>query len=667
MKEIKLQKLLIRNFKGCNERSIKFGDNTSIYGANATGKTTIVDAFTWLLFNKDSQGTSKFQIRPLDLNGNQIDNVEIVVEATLDIDGKIVILNKTQKQKWVKKRGSDIAELQGNENLYSINEYPKSEKDFNEFVSGIVDEELFKLITNPLTFALMPWKKQREMLMQLVSEVSDIEIAMESDEFSELIPELEFATTEDIRKKYTNAMNTWKKKASEIPARIDEISRCMVDVDVSELELQKNILNEQIEETEKMQFSIGERIELQEKAFKEISRIKAEMRQVSSKAEEELECKRKELGQDKNNATRCLFEITHKIKALELEYEHCARNIHLKEEEKKELQSEWKFEKARVFESFEDVPELSESDLICPTCGRELTETQKNECIANYEERKKKNLEEYMVRKAKFEEYQRKILKEIAEKGNAALEKIKEYKEKLENVEKEMKSAKEEFVRYQNTEGELIKQLIKLPKHPDMSGNQVYESLELELANANTALSNLGNDAGVKNELKIKLMGLREELEVVIKKIASADNSGLEERIKELREEQLDVAQKVADQERMIDLLERFIRTKMERISNIVNNKFNTVSWKLFENQINGGMKECCECTVYGVPYSALNNGHKIVAGLDIISTLCELIGVSAPVFVDNAESINNHNIPNVNSQMILLRVSDDTNLRVEV
>ena len=667
MKKIELLKLAIKNFKGCKEREITFAPKTDIYGANASGKTTLIDAFTWLLFDKDSTGASKFQIRPLDSAGKQIDNVEIMAEATLSVDGKEIILRKTQKQKWVKRRGTDVTELQGNENCFEINDYPKSEKDFKDFISDIVDEDLFKLITSPIAFVSMPWKKQREVLMQLVSDVSDIEIAQQHPEFTELIPELEIASTEDIRKKYTKALNIWKKKQAEIPARIDELSRRIVNVDVAELELQKNALKEQIAETEKVQNDARAKETVFDKAQQEVIRIKGEMRQISAKAGEELDAQRKELENRKNMAQRTFDESRHRINMLDLDIQRCERNIADKEDEKKILQTAWREEKAKQFEPFIDLPELSDDALICPTCGQNLPEDQRQKQIESYEERKKQHLLDYMSRKSLFEENKQIKLADITAKGNAAVAEIKSLKAKLEQLKSELEKANDTSIRSNKETTEIMEELLKLPKFPDMSGNQVYEALELELIKANEVLNGMSSGAGYENQLRIKLSGLREELEVVIKKIASADNSELEERISELEEEQRDTAQKVADQERMIDMLERFIRTKMDKISGAINERFSTVAWKLFDIQLNGGIKECCECTVNGVPYSSLNNGHKIVAGLDIISSICELYEITAPIFVDNAESLNDFNIPSVSGQIILLRVSDDKELRVEV
>ena len=667
MKKIKIESLVLQNFKGCKERKVNFADKTDIYGANATGKTTLLDGFMWLLFDKDSTGASKFQIRPLDADGNQINNVEIMVEATLNVDGKIIILNKTQKQKWVKRRGTDVTELQGNENLFMINDYPKSEKDFKEYVSSIVDEELFKLITNPQTFASMPWKKQREVLMSLVGEVSDLDIALQNPDFKELIPELEMASTEDIRKKYTKALNTWKKKQIEIPARIDEVSKQLVNIDVAELELQRNMLKEQISETEKMQIDSQAAVDAHDKAYNEVMRIKGEMRQISGKAEELLANEKNELLRQKDEARIGFNDSRLRINTCESDIKRKKDFIENKEAEKVKLQNLWKAEKAKTFREYEELPALSEDALICPTCGQELLEEQKQQRIADYEKRKEKHLADYYEEKNVFEQNKKDELDDIAAKGNLTVEEIKKAKEELVQLEADLENAKADSMKFNKLESEIMEKLSKLPVYPDLSSNQEYEALELELKKATEFLNSMNGNVGYQNQLKIKLSGLREELEAVTRKIDSADNSKVEKRIEELEEEQREVGQKVADQEKMIDLLEKFIRVKMDSISNLINAKFNTVNFKLFDSQINGGLKECCECTVNGVPYSSLNNGHKIIAGLDIISSLCELYGVTAPVFIDNAEALNDFNIPKINGQMILLRVSDDRELRVEV
>lgn len=665
--QIKLKKLTIQNFKGCSDRTVDFSARTKIFGANAAGKTTIFDAFMWLLFDKDSIGATKFQVRPLDSAGKQIDNVEIMVEGTLDVDGKEVVLKKEQKQIWRKKRGTDVAELQGNENLFEINGYPKSEKDYKEYISDLVNEELFRLITNPQAFASLPWKKQREVLMKLVDDVSDIEIAQSDNKFSALIPDLEQASTDDIQKKYTKAMNSWKKKQVEIPARIDEVSKQLVDIDVAELELQRNYLREQIAETERQQEDSEAALKEYDRASSEILRVKGEMQEISDKANHSLDDERRAIQKRKDEAQRGFDDSRQQIRMCELDIARCKQSIERYEDDKKCFQSEWKKEKAKTFPGYEPIPELDEDSLVCPTCGQDLPEELKQERIAKYKEEEENHRKSYEADRRAFEMNKKDALALIESKGNAAVQAIKDKQSELVQLEEKLRQAKADSMKFNKSESEALDELRKLPLYADLSGNQEYEALQLQLSNLEEGLRKMTNGADYRSQIRIKLSGLREELSAVEKKIASADNTAIEKRIAELQKEQREVGQKVADQERMICLLEDFIRTKMNRISEIINAKFQTVSWKLFADQINGGMKETCECMVNGVPYSSLNNGHKIIAGLDIISSLSGMYGVTAPVFIDNAEALNDFNIPEMDSQMVLLKVSDDKELRVEV
>lgn len=660
--KIRLKRLSLQNFKGCKDRIVDFSDRTDICGANATGKTTIMDGFMWLLFDKDSTGATKFQIRPLDADGKQIDNVEIMVEGTLELDGKEVVLKKVQKQKWVKRRGSDITELQGNENLFEINGYPKSEKDYKEYISDLVDEELFKLITNPQAFTSLPWKKQREVLMRLVSDVSDIDVANMDEKFAELIPELEQASTTDIQKKYTKSLNNWKKKQIEIPARIDELSKQMGQIDVSDLELQANCLREQITETEKRYEDSEAAMKEHDRATAEILRVKGEMSAIYEKAAHSLDEERKAVQKRKDEAQKGFIESRQRIQMGELTYKHCQDTISYHEKEKKQLQDAWRKEKA---ESFREFVEIDASALICPTCGQDFPEEQRMQKIADH-----RNV--YEADKAEFEETKKNRLDEITKSGNSVVETIKKLQAELKEEGVKLEQAKADSMKFNKLESEAMEALSKLPIQPDLSGNQQYEALQLQLSNLENGLHKLIGGADYRSQLRIKLSGLREELSGVEKKIASADTTAIEERIAELKEEQLDVAQKVADQERMIVLLESFVRAKMNRISGIINRKFKYTDFLLFKEQFNGGMTECCVARKNGVTYPDLNAAAKVQVGLDIINTLQEIYGVKVPIWIDNRESVTE--IPEMNCQIINLyvdseckelKVSDDKELKV--
>lgn len=656
--QIKLKKIHMENFKGCKDRTIEFGGKTDISGANATGKSTIADAAFWLLFDKNSAGESKFQIRPLDKNGNQIDNLEIMVEGTLDIDGKEVILKRVQKQNWVKKRGTDTTEFQGNVNEFEINGYPKSEKDYKGYISDIVDEELFKLITNPSAFTSLPWKEQRKVLMKLVDEISDIEIAQSEEKFLPLISELEQASTDDILQKYNKAMKEWKKKQDELPARIDELSKQLVDIDIAEFNLQANCLREQIDDTEKKYEDADFAVKEYDKVSAEIIRIKGEMRAIFDKANASLMEERKTIQRRIEEAGNAFNQAESQHKLVLMDIERGKAAIKRNEQEKPKIKSLYDSEMKKLYPDYEELAALDKNDLVCPTCGQDLPEELRNQKIATYEERKEQHRKQYEESNLKFEEDKKKRLVDIVKQGKSIELAIKADEENIAQLEKQIEQYKADKIRFNSEKNKNIEELSKLPETADLSENQEYEALQTELSKLEESQRNMDTGADYRSQLKIKLSGLREELSAVEKKIASADNTAIEERIEQLKEEQREVGQKVADQEKMIYLLEQFIRTKMDKISESINEKFKFVNFLLFRNQINGGMAECCEVMKGGVPYSALNSAGKIQAGLDIIGTLQEMYGVKCPIFIDNRESVTE--IPEMDCQVISLYVAPE-------
>ncbi len=666
--QIRLKSLHLENFKGIQNITVDFSRRTNIHGANATGKTTIFDGFTWLLFNKDSTGNEKFDIRPLDAEGKRIDNVEIKVTALLDVDGTEVELSKVQKQNWVKKRGTDTVSLQGNINSFEVDGYPKLESDYKAYINQLIPEDLFKILTSPQYFAGMDWKKQRTVLMKLAGRVSDLEIAREDAKFALLIPELEKApSTDDIRKKYAKALSEWKKRQAELPARIDEVSRQLVDVDVAELELYRNHLKEKIAEAEQvMDNSAGAYKEYQTR-FEEVTTLRKEVQEYRKKAEDKAEEQREKIRKKIRDCDSTISIARQGSKFAVLEAERLERQIGSRQEEKVSLQNEWRAKKAQNYQEFVPLPDLGQDALICPVCHREFQDDRREQIIRDHEELCRKHEEDYRKGMDAFELDKKKSLAAIEEKGNAVVETIRNLKAEKEQIQNQIAEHEKNIQNAETEKADLEKILSQIPVDAGLSDDQVFAEMQLRLSKMEEAFSGLNNGEDSRSQMKIRLSGLREELSATEQKIASSDNSKVEARIEELQEEQREVGQKVADQEQMLYLLDQFVMEKMQCISELINSKFDTVSWKLFDIQINGGVKECCECTVNGVPYSALNSGHRIVAGLDIIRSLSQLYEASAPIFIDNSESINEFNLPDMDAQMICLSVSEDRELKAEV
>ena len=193
-----LKRIHIQNFKGCKDRQIEFGNRTCIKGVNGSGKTTIADAVTWVLFGKDSSGATNFDIRPKDSQGKDIDFIEIRVETVWDVDGREITLVKTQKQNWVKKRGSEEKTFEGNINYYEINTIPKPEKEFKAYIASIIDEDLFKFVSNTNAFMAQKPMDRRKTLFKLVSDMTDADVLATDSKFQPLADQLAQFTSEEI-------------------------------------------------------------------------------------------------------------------------------------------------------------------------------------------------------------------------------------------------------------------------------------------------------------------------------------------------------------------------------------------------------------------------------------------------------------------------------------
>ena len=672
-----LKSLHMENFKGIKSLDVNFSNKTSIKGQNAAGKTTIFDAFTWFLFNKNSAGEEKFNVRPLDKDGHRIDNVEIKVVGVIDVDGKEVELSKVQKQNWVKKRGTDTVTLQGNVNSFEIDGYPKSEAEFKAYISGLAQsEEMFKMLTNPQYFSSLKWKDRRDILMKLVSEVSDVELAQTDAKYAPLLSELEKApSTDDIRAKFSKALNEWKKKQAEIPVRIDEAMKSKVDIDVAEQELAKTDLETKIADIDaKIKDSDGVMMEL----GREEMQLQFDMSGIMQIMNRDLTNRRSEIEAELRDLQNEIKRFADTIALKERRVSENETVISNADSERKRLGEEYNAETAKAFDEFpylfdESEWVFDENSTVCSLCGQKLPEDKIEQLKADFESRKRKAKadaeEKLKSEKIRFDTEKRTALNRLVDIGTERKNLITKLRDENAKVKEEIKSLKEQEQEDIAKKEKICQQLSSIPEIADYSQNEEYVKMKARHDEVLVEIENLkanGEDAAVET-LKSEKEELQAHLDEVNSTIAKASmNVEIDERIWQLQEEQKEIGQKVADQEQILYLLEEFIRFKLNKVSESINSHFKTVNFKLFEMQLNGGMKDCCECTVNGVPYSTLNSGHRIVAGLDIIRSLSELYGVSVPIFVDNAESLNEFNVPDMDAQLILLSVSEDKQLKVE-
>lgn len=632
-----LKRMEIQNFKGITNLTIDFKDGQNmICGQNASGKTSIFDALTWLLFGKDSANREKFDIRPLDENGEKIHNVEIFVSATFNVMGKEITFSKKQKENWTKKRGSDAPTLQGNINSMEINGFPKSDREFKEEVSGFVDEDIFKMLTNPLYFPSLPWKEQRNILMRFVSESNDVDLAKEIGGYDDILSDLGYAeSTDEIQKKYARQIKELREKADELPTRIDEAEKSRVYGDTEALENKRKGIKAQIESLDK---------QIRNGAI-DVSELQNDLNKVNKDIAECKEIADDALRKRRGNLKDSLADIQRKLKDKQFENSQYKDKII---EEKRAIEKG----KARIEEFRKEYKEVKEKKIspnatVCPSCGREFEADKVEEITEHFAKDRADKLTQIDSEASRIDSLIKESEKMIAE-----------WQKKVEMIEKAI-------VPFEPMIHDIEKEIGELPDVPDYTESDRYNELVSRKEQIESEMAEQMINSTDTSELEVQRKGLDEQLQSVDGQIACLErNNQIDERVAELEKEQKEVQQRIADAERLLFLLENFVKAKMERISKTINEKFKMCDFKLFDTQINGGIKECCELTINGVPFSVLNSGHRIVAGLDIIASLEDLYNRCVPVWIDNAESVNEYNLPQIEGlQTVLLVVTDDEKL----
>ncbi|MCY6958836.1 DUF2813 domain-containing protein [Clostridium brassicae] len=642
-KEIVLSSLKIKNFKGIKDLEIDFGQVTNIYGENGVGKTTIQDAFNFLLFDKDSKDSTKFDVQPLDQDNNPIHNLETIIQATMDIDSREVVLKRVYKEKYSKVRGTAKTEFKGYESKYYVNEVPKKVTEYKEFISQLMDEQLFKLITNPMYFANLAWKDRRAIITEIVGDLDNNVVLDSKKNLEPLRSHLDDKSLNDFMKANRSKINELKKDRAQIPSRIDEVNNSIQEFDFDAIDFKVREVSGAIK-------NIDDKLQDKSKVNEGLFKLKTDLMEKKSKLTElEYEIK--------SNVNKPKMEFEAKVRSVEVNIRHLESDLeNLIEEETREnnLIKMLKDRREILLEKYKKIKnssfEFDEESCICPTCKRKFE--------ANDIEVKRTELE------SNFNQDKANRLKENIEEGRATANQLKVKSALVEKIAKKIADKKEIF---EATKKSLIALKEKLNKFNPI---QVEEPKEIkiiknEIKSLITQIENF--KAEDVSELKQKKQELQLQLQQLDKQLTYKElNEKAKSRIKELEEEENRLSEKIAELEGLEMLSEEFIRTKVELLEEKVNSKFKYVKFKMFNNQINGGLEECCEPCINGVPFTSnLNTAAKINAGLDIINTLCSHYGVQAPIFIDNRESVNQ--LIETNSQIINLIVSKDKKLKMEV
>lgn len=678
-----LKSLHIENFKGVKDKTYEFGKITRVSGMNRRGKTTIGSAWYWLISDKNYELTSNPNIKP--------DNVEDcipTVTANVDVDEKEITLSKMQKRKVGKPDKNGVSKVTIT-NTYEINSVPKTERDFKAYLEELGFEfDKFLICSHPNVFTkdLSLKKKQDEMrkyLFTMASEKTDLEIAQMDKETADVAKLLESYKFEEIE-----AMNNAsKKKAVEqldaIPNQIIGLESAKVDVDVAEQELAKADLTRRIAECDKK--IAGADHSLDELRDKEM-RLQLDISGITQTMNRELSNRRYEIDAD---LCGCEDELKHLEQTISLKENQIVGNekaITDADAERKKIGEKYNAEYAKAFD---EAPYLfdeskwvfDENSTVCSLCGQKLPEDKIEQLKADFESRKEKAKadaeEKLKAKRFKFDTDKKVELNRLNTIGTEKKELITELTKKNADLNTEIDALKKQEQDAIAKKEELSKQLSEIPSEADYTQNEDYVKLKAERDKVLADIEKLESDGADKivTDLKVEKADLQSQLDEVNKIIAQAENNvQIDDKIADMQQKQNEYGQAKADAERILYQLKEVSKRKNELLVEEINQHFGIVRWKLFDFQKNGEYKEVCiptvldeETGIYKVFGDTTNTGREIEAKIDICNSFQKFFDMYVPIFLDGAESINDEYVPVVDTQLILLTVSEDKQLKVEV
>ncbi|WP_373815538.1 AAA family ATPase [Jeotgalibaca porci] len=669
MANILLNKMTIRNFKGIKDFTLDAdGKTINVSGDNGTGKTTLYDAFLWCLFGKDSTDKTKFDWKPLDENNQEIHHLETEVEVELSIDGGAKTLSRMVSENWVKTRGQAVAEFKGHNTIYKMDGIQIKQKEYKEYLDQLIGEDTFRMLTNLTYFPeTLKWEERRKVLIELAGDVSVEDVIKSNGNLKPLYDLLAERSLEDNVKLTKQQMTSINKQIKDIPQRIDEVDRSLPDVSkLNAKELKASLAAKQEEINAKRDEISSIRNGASGAKIKEqISTLRLHYAEMERDYTNQLESDLDGLIEKRQVALEELSAL--KLKADELKQSEGNINWDMQQCEREINQLTDLNIEARVgYKEIQEMemPIFDEHVLSCPTCGQDFSEDKALEIQANYE----KETAEFNVNKANK-------LEKIAIAGKSNNTAIEKLEAEIADFDKKLEALAE-------SKTKLAKEMeAKMQEHANLT-----ESIERERKSLNPFSSTE------------EALSIVEEISILQAKL-NKDEQGQAERIKALETQYSELSQSeyairndlmlfdqydkqiarrtelIAEEqtlsleygklEQRLFLLEAFVKTRVDLLTDTINSKFKLVKFKLFETAINGGIQEVCEPTVNGANYSTgLNNAARINAGLDIINTLMDHYGKRVPVFIDNSESINE--ILPIDTQLITLTVSKDKELKVE-
>lgn len=648
MKQLKIKKISNENFAGLKNQIFEFnGNDARVYGANGTGKTTTATALQWLLFDKGLDGSTKsFNPVPLDENNEEEYELIPIVEVELDDNGKTLKIRKESHPKYTTNKTTNRKEYSRSRTKKQyINDERLKVKDFQSRISELVSEDVFKLITNPAAFNQLHWKEQRTILFEIADDI-DTETIIKTNKDFEAIPQIlgdhDIETKQKILK---DKISQIEKDIKDIPIRINQTESNKQEVPKYDEERYEEIKQE-IERLGK------ERVDVQNG--------KAEIDLRNQLADKQAELKRLEDNHEANNENRITslnneFNVEEgtvsnlktqiKNNNQQIDYENNRRKTLL--DKHKEIQSQIEEVKNRQFE-YKD-------DGVCSCCGQALPADQieqaKEKALKQFNKNKSQEIEELNNSKERVVNDGKQIkptIEKLESQNNSLQIRVNEAEDKSQRILNKINQLKASSVNVTQTEE--YKSVLNDINEINNKRKDIKTTINDQLVNIDNQITEL----------------TQEKVEFENVKAIESSNKHLDDAIRELRMQEDNLLDEKEEYVHQNQVLKAFITTRVKMLTENVNNKFNIAEFKLFNQLVNGELEETCVTTVDGVEYSGgLNNAARINVGLDIINTLSQHYKITAPIFIDNAESITDI-IPTEAQQIQLIVSGQDKNLRME-
>ena len=667
--KVEVKKITLENYKKFPSKSVDLFPRTEISGRNREGKSTIQDAYLDVLTGKMANGTEPTSIRRKE-NGSEVPKVDVVRELSLVIDGKEKVVRKITKQKWRKPRGQQEEVFDGNETSYEIDGFPMKAKDYIEFIQSIAEPSTVLMCSNSKPF-LDTLQKSTAEARKTLEKMSGFDISQfmaNNPQYAHVEEITKGHSVEDTLKKLRKELNAQKKKVDGKNTEIAyETNRNAEVTDTSSMEAKKQELNAELSKLEEQEQNLENSAKGYDSLAYEIRGLKSSMDGLVNKANEGLKEKKKsisdkvcELGikkSEKESGIRIVgAELDNHIRAAQQAKTDLDR---ARQDYPRIKEMEWDDTELKVIEA----ETFSDSDTICPTCGQELPEEQIAKLKASFEEKKKSRIEAKLKEKEFFEAEKQNKLKAVCDLGNTAAAELKKANEKIKKLQEEISTAQDELADINRQIAEVQSKFAELPESVDMTNDEEYLAVTARIAELEEKLKSFDDVPGRKQEIRMQIYSVKEKIsdtEANIK-IAQAAAGEKEKRIADLNVELKDLGQVAADIEKQIDTVLDFSIQKNKALAEKINPHFKHFQFSFLDYTIEGNPVETCKMICNGVNYfDGLNYSDRILCDIDLLRGLQDLNGLNLPIFVDNSESVNTTRLPNIEQQMIVLRVTDD-------